>query len=183
MDLGPKQGLDKLKLENGEQVRLQASQGKLDGKKVLLVDRLALIGRQEQQQARQNVGGTSSGSGVSGQKVTIQGTVRGYQITSIGTGDQQQVLLNLQLQDGRSVLIDAGKYQPGELNLKDLDLNDKVTITAHRSTSGNRQTLVADQIQFEEAQGGTSGSKGQGSSGKQSGGSQSQPKSNRNPNQ
>lgn len=143
VDLGPKQRLDRLNLQKGETIRVQAQPGAIDGRHILFVDRMHLADRQQRQTGQQK-------------PITLQGTVRGYQIMSIGSGNQQQLLLRLQLQDGRSVLINAGEYQPGELNLRKLDLNDQVTIKARRARSGNSQFLIADSIAFEESVGGAS---------------------------
>jgi len=84
-------------------------------------------------------------------------------VITMDAGRRQVSMLNLALQDGRSVLIDAGN-NPGELDLKDLDLHDQAIIHGHTRYLNGHEVLVADNVQFiqpEQDQHGAVGGSGQ----------------------
>ena len=56
-------------------------------------------------------------------------------------------MLSLRLANGQTVLIDAGS-NPGQLDLKDLQLRDRVVIQGHTRDVDGREVLVADKVQF-----------------------------------
>jgi len=151
-DLGRKTDLDDLDLQKGDRITLRGRQGTIDGRSVFFADRVR-VGDQTVQIARnslrQNQGQASSSSSPnqrSGQ-FTLRGKVAGYQVITMQSGQKQVSLLNLAMEDGRSVLVDAGEKR-GELDLKDLDLHDQAIIKGHTKNIQGRQIMVADSVQF-----------------------------------
>ena len=102
----------------------------------------------------EKTGQASNGSsaGQEGKEFTLRGKVAGYQVITLQSGQKQVSLLNdLALEDGRSVVIDAGQKR-GELDLKDLDVHDRALIKGHTENLNGRQVLVADSVKFVEPQ-------------------------------
>lgn len=142
VDLGPKRNLERIDLEKGKRIQVRGQRGTVDGRNVLLANQV----RVGNETIRINRSPRPEQAG----KVNLKGTVQGYQLTTIGTGTNQVALLRLRLLDGRSVLIDAGKkYTTGELDLRNLNLLDRVTIEGERQNRGGRQVIMANNIEFE----------------------------------
>jgi len=154
VDLGRKADLDELDLQKGENITLRGRRGMVDGRPVLFADRIQ-AGDETIRIARsgagqQNQASTSSDSNQE-KPFTLRGKVAGYQVVTMQSGQKQVSLLNLALEDGRSVLIDAGNKR-SELDLKDLDLRDQAVIKGHTKNIEGRQVLVADSVQFLSSQ-------------------------------
>jgi hypothetical protein len=156
VDLGRKKDLDDLDLQQGDKITLHGRQGTIDGRSVFFADRVRAGGqtlRIARNGSGENQGQTSdnSNSGQEGKDFTLRGKVAGYQVITLQSGQKQVSLLNLTLEDGRSVVIDAGQKR-GELDLKDLDVRDRAVIKGHTENLNGRQVLVADSVQFLEPQ-------------------------------
>lgn len=144
LDLGPEERLSQVALEKGDRVRVRVEPGTLDNRPILLVDRVENLSRNQ-------IGNEASGAeNSSGKEITIRGHVRGYQIWTIEDNNQPMALLELQLQNGKSVFVGTDQYHPGELDLRNLELGDIVDIQAHKLNGKNGQQLIADSIQFKE---------------------------------
>jgi hypothetical protein len=170
VDLGPRQKLDDVKLRKGQRITVQGRTGRIDGRPVFFAEQLKVgdqtlrIARASSLSGSSAQASSSSGGQQSGQ-FTVRGKVAGYQVVTLHSGQQQVSILNLALEDGRSVLIDAGTKR-AELNLKELDLRDQAIIKGHTKNVQGRQVLVADSIQFvspsqQQSQQGAMGGSGQ----------------------
>jgi hypothetical protein len=119
--LGPKRDMDDFNFRVGMPIVITGQPGRIDGREVLFAERIR-VGNQTHKinwPRQQRDGGTFA----------VRGTVQGYQVVTVSSGGKKQALLNLRLQDGRSILVDAGpKNTPGELTLDQLTLNDEVII-------------------------------------------------------
>ncbi|MHC1762776.1 MAG: hypothetical protein AB9869_00510 [Verrucomicrobiia bacterium] len=181
VNLGPKRDLDDLQLEKGDRITLRGGQGTIDGRSVFFADQVRTGdrtvqikrsgGQPSQRQARQQQ---------QGREFTLRGKLAGYQVLTLDSGEKQLSMLNLRLEDGRSILIDAGQKKDA-LNLDELDLRDQVVIQGHTRNVQGRQILVADDIQFSPPQSqpsgvGQSGQQQQSSGGGSSGDSKQQSK-------
>lgn len=151
VNLGPKRDLDDLSLQKGDRITLRGQRGMIDGRSVFFADQIR-HGGETIQIAR--AGGNPrqpQASQQQGRQFTVRGKVAGYQVLTLDSGEKQVSLLNLRLDDGRSVLIDAGQNNE-KLNLDQLDLRDRVVIQGHSRNVQGRQLLIADNIKFNAPQ-------------------------------
>ena len=162
VDLGRKVDLEDLDLQKGDRIRIRGTRGTIDGRPALMANQIQVGGETISIQ-RPRTGSGRQGS--QGQTFTVTGRVNGYQILSIGAGDQERVLLNLRLNDGRSLLVDSSDYSRGDLNLRDLDIGDRVVIRGHTRNLQGKTILLADDIRFQETQGDAVGRGDQGQTG------------------
>jgi hypothetical protein len=195
-DLGLAGTVDELNLEQGDRITVRGHRGTIDGRQTLFADQVR-AGDQTLDVARtsspwehhgfsQGQFGNQNNSGWQSQNqsreepehFTLRGRVTGYQVINLESGHRQVSLLNLRLANGREVLIDAGRH-PSLLDLKDLELRDRVVIKGHTQDMNGHEVLVADNVEFlnpeQGNQNGVGGSgQQQGSSGVGSSSSQSQ---------
>lgn len=146
VDLGTRKSLEDLELQKGDRIRIQGHRGTIDGRTVLMANQIR-VGEEtfNIQRSRQ----TSPDH-----TFALRGQVEGYQLVTVGSGEDKQALLKLRLLNGQTVLIDAGKqYEAGDLDLKNLDLMDQVTIKGHRKTANGETVWVVDSIQFDDPRG------------------------------
>lgn len=167
-DLGPKRALDELDLETGDRITLQGHRGTIDGNPTFFADQVRSggevvdVNRNPINEGQGAFGGTQFGqsSGAEnpsgsrggsfreqGNHFTLKGKVTGFQVINLESGQRQVSMLSLRLANGQTVLIDAGS-NPGQLDLKDLQLRDRVVIQGHTRDVDGREVLVADKVQF-----------------------------------
>jgi hypothetical protein len=155
VDLGPKKDLDDLNLQTGKPISIQGRRGTIDGRSVVHANRIRFDGEthQIQRSARDRQpgdrpqGDRPQGDRQEDRDFTVRGTVRGYDLLSMRTGTDTLALLNLHLQDGRSILIDAGsEYTIGDFNLRKLDLDDRIIIRGQKKTIEGKPVLVVESI-------------------------------------
>ncbi len=142
LDLGPQERLSSLELQKGDRIRVRTEKGTLDNRPILLANRIQDLSRNE---IGREAAGAANGEG---NEVTVKGRVRGYQVWTIEDGGQPMAVLNLQLQNGKSIFVGSDPYHPGEFDLRQLALGDEVKIKAHEAQDNNGPQMIADSIQF-----------------------------------
>lgn len=143
VDLGPSARLKDLDLEQGDHVSVRGERRTIDGRTVLVADRLRIEG----QRAALHQGSSREGSKSSSTKSrTFAGRLDGFEKASLD-GREGHLLVRMTLEDGDQCLVDLGP----KARLEDLDMaeGDRVHVSGEPRTVDGRSVLVADRLRID----------------------------------
>lgn len=142
ISLGTRLDPAKLDLGKGDRIRVSGDIGKVDGRNVLIADRIKTSNREVFRIKDRNQPPAGMAS-----RAAVDGKLRGFRKVSLGGARDQNLLVRLQLRDGRSRIVDLGK----NTNLSDLNLDqgDRVKVMGERRSINGRPVIVAKSIRVE----------------------------------
>lgn len=137
--LGPDtRSLQQLDLNQGDVLGIHGKNTKIDGRKVLMADKIRVAKSREGLKSK-------SGTGGSNQSVNLSGEVDGFRKASLGSGQQsQQTIARVRLDRGKSALVALGT----DTMVRNLDIKsgDRIKIKGHNKQINGQQLIVANRI-------------------------------------
>lgn len=136
VDLGEKQGLATLDLEQGDSIKVRGKTAKIAGRTVVRASRIKVEGELTKLRKSANR--------------VVKGMIKDTRQVEMKKGNDQHTFIRLEMQDGEEIIVDFG---PGT-KLRDMNLRkgDQVTIRGQVAKMDGKSILAARNVQVNEAQ-------------------------------
>ena len=136
VNLGNRVNLTTLDLQKGDEIRVSGKTQRVDDREVLTADRVTV----EDQTFRIRHD--------SGPPAIIEGTVREFAKTSIDGAKEKNLLIRLELENGRNCVVDLGKGT--ELSQLDLKPGSDIRLEGERTEVDGKALILARKIRVDD---------------------------------
>ncbi len=132
VSLGSSVNLADLKLEKGDPINVSGRNEQIDNRNVLIASRINVDGR------------SFNISANNGRQVTLEGVVRQFTATSIDGAKEKNLLIRLELKNGKSCVVDLG--QGTSLSDLDIEQGSQIRLEGEKTKVKGKSLVVARKI-------------------------------------
>ncbi len=139
ISLGGRVNLSDLDLNKGDSIKVSGQQTRIDNRDVLVAHQITADSRTF------NI--SKENRPKTGEQVSIQGTVRDYEHVSLSDDSSKNLIVRLEMKDGKSCVVDLGRGT----TVRDLNLDEgsKIRIQGEKATKDGKSLIVARRIRVD----------------------------------